>query len=101
MLAAVPERYSKTAIVYLDEKPYEPGDPVPVDGEAVPAAERLHLGFIDCEAGRNWAHACLYVRCGAERAQVDSGRLPPPLKGPGREMTVLRVGARVPGWARA
>jgi hypothetical protein len=65
----------------------------------VAAAERLHLGFVDCEAGRNWAHACLYVRCGAGEVRVDEGSLPPALAGTGRRLTVLAAGPRVPAWA--
>lgn len=72
---------------------------MPIDGHPVPAPEQLHLGFIDCEADRNWAHACLYVRCGTERVQVDPGSLPPLLKEANREMTVLQIGSRVPSWA--
>ena len=67
-------------------------------GRVEPAAERLHLGFIDCEAGRNWGHACLYVRCGAE-VRVDEGTLPPRLASAGRRLTVLAVGQQVPSWA--
>jgi hypothetical protein len=65
----------------------------------VAAEERLHLGFVDCEAGRNWAHACVYVRCGADEVRVDEGSLPPPLEGTGRRLTVLAAGSRVPSWA--
>jgi hypothetical protein len=98
-LAAIPDRYRDTAIAYLDETPYEPGEPVPVAGRSVPAEERLRLGFVDCEAGRNWAHACLYVRCGADEVRVDAGSLPPALAGTGRRLTVLAAGPKVPAWA--
>jgi hypothetical protein len=72
---------------------------VPVDGEQVPADERLLLGFIDCEAGMNWAHACIYVRVGSTRTRVDSGSLPPRLEGSGRKLTVVHAGTKVPAWA--
>ena len=72
---------------------------MPVAGQLVPADERLHLGFVDCEAGRNWGHACLYVRCGAEEVRVDAGTLPPRLESTGRRLTVLAVGTPVPPWA--
>ena len=87
-------------MAYLDETPYEPGEPVPAPSGAAPAGERLHLGFVDCEAGRNWGHACLYVRCGAEEVQVVEGTLPPRLD-PGRRLTALAAGKLVPPWAVA
>jgi hypothetical protein len=74
---------------------------VPHDGGTVPADTSLYLGFVDCEAGRNWAHACLYVRCTDDGVRVDAGGLPPQLEGTGRHLTVLAVGPGVPDWAIA
>ena len=103
MLAAVPTDRAVTAVAYLDETPYRPGEPVPLDGRSVPAEEELYLGFVDCEAGRNWGHECVYVRCGAGGVRADPGRLPPQpqLEGAGRRLTVLSVGPGVPAWAVA
>jgi hypothetical protein len=74
---------------------------VPLDGDTVPADASLYLGFVDCEAGRNWAHTCLYVRCSDDGVRVDAGGLPPRLRGTGRRLTVVTVGPHVPGWAIA
>ena len=54
-----------------------------------------------CQAGKNWAHACLYVRCGVDDDVTDitEARLPP-RSGPGdRTLTVQSVGVMVPSWA--
>jgi hypothetical protein len=103
VLEAVPADRAETAVAYLDETPYRQGEPVPLDGRTVPAEEELYLGFVDCEAGRNWGHECVYVRCGAGGVSVDTGSLPPQplLQGSGRRLAVLSVGPRVPAWAVA
>lgn len=67
----------------------------------MPADERLLLGFIDCEAGMNWGHTCVYVRVGSSRTQIDSGSLPPRLESTGRKLTVVHAGSSVPEWALA
>jgi hypothetical protein len=97
LLAAVPEDARDSAAAYLDETPYAEGEPVPVERGAEPASERLYLGFVDLEPGRNWGHACLYVRCG-KNVRTEQARLPPRLA-EGRALTLVSAGTNVPEWA--
>jgi hypothetical protein len=101
VIAAIPSRYRETAVAYLDEVPFRTGEPVPAESGPEIATRPVYFGFIDCQAGKNWAHACLYVRCGIDDdvTDVTEARLPP-RSGPGdRTLTVQAVGAMVPSWA--
>jgi hypothetical protein len=101
VIAAIPPRYRETAVAYLDEVPFRAGETVPGDSGQQVADRPVYLGFIDCQAGKNWAHACLYVLCGVDDdvTDVTEGRLPPRSAGVDRTLTVQAVGALVPSWA--
>ena len=67
-----------------------------------PAQRRpIYLGFIDCKAGKNWAHTCLYVRCGVDddTIEITEGGLPPRLAAGHRGLTLQVAGDMVPSWA--
>lgn len=101
VIAAIPPQYRETAVAYLDEVPFRPGEVVPVGSSPEVATRPVYLGFIDCKAGKNWAHTCLYVLCGIDDDVIDvtEAGLPPRFVTSDRTLTVLAVGKVVPSWA--
>jgi len=97
VVALVPRECRSASIAYIDETPYELGETISIDGRGESAGDRVFLGFIDCEAGSDWAHRCMYVRChlADDRVEAVEARLPPRLHGTGRRFKVAAVGPRV------
>jgi hypothetical protein len=100
-VSAVPPEDQETAVAYLAEEPIEPGDMLYVDRQPEAVEIRTFLGYVDCQAGRNWGHRCIYVRCGVDDSsvQLTSASFPPTL-GRGRLRFVPHaIGKNVPSWA--
>jgi len=99
VVALVPRECRSGAIAYIDETPYEQGETISIDGRGESTCDRVFLGFIDCHAGSDWAHRCMYVRCHVadDRVEAVEARLPPRLHGTGRQLTIAAIGRRVSG----
>lgn len=105
-LAAVPDDCRDTAAAYVHERPLAPGTVLLVDRQPEVVHTAIYLGFVDCQAGKNWGHRCRYVRCkvadvpmDGETVSVTEAQFPPTLKDGRIEWAAHFVGRNVPDWA--
>ncbi|HLN17036.1 MAG TPA: hypothetical protein VK277_09840 [Acidimicrobiales bacterium] len=100
-VSAVPPEDQETAVAYIAEEPLERGDVVYVDRRPEVVEKRTYLGYVDCEAGKNWGHRCRYVRCGVDDSSVEVtlASFPPTLARGRRQFVPQAIGKRVPDWA--
>jgi hypothetical protein len=100
ILAAVPRDFERTAAAYIADRCFAPGDILSLDRQPFTVDREIHFGFIDLEAGRNWAHACKCVLCNCPDDGVETRPLSfPPELGGDRRLIVIAVGNDVPNWA--
>ena len=100
ILAAVPRDFERTAAAYIADRCFAPGDILSLDRQPFTVDREIHFGFIDLEAGRNWAHACKCVLCNCTDDGVETRPLSfPPELGGDRRLIVIAVGNDVPNWA--
>jgi len=100
ILAAVPRSFERTAAAYIADRCFAPGDILSLDRQPFTVDREIHFGFIDLEAGRNWAHACKCVLCNCADHGIEIRPLSFPLElGGDRRLVLIGVGEDVPGWA--
>ena len=100
ILAAVPRSFERTAAAYIADRCFAPGDILSLDRQPFTVDREIHFGFIDLEAGRNWAHACMCVLCNCADHGIEIRPLSfPPELGGDRRLVLIGVGEDVPGWA--
>jgi len=100
ILAAVPHSFARTAAAYIADRSFAPGDILSLDRQPFTVDREIHFGFIDLEAGRNWAHACMCVLCNCADHGIEIRPLSFPLElGGDRRLVLIGVGEDVPGWA--
>jgi len=98
--AAVPRGFERTAAAYIADRCFAPGDILSLDRQPFTVDREIHFGFIDLEAGRNWAHACMCVLCNCADHGIEIRPLSfPPELGVHRRLVVIVVGDDVPDWA--
>jgi hypothetical protein len=102
-IAAIPSECAATAVAYVDPIPVDAGEVILVDRRPEPVGVAVRLGYVDCEAGRNWGHRCVLVRVPVDGGAVivTETTLPPTVEGGGRDFQVVAVGGAVPAWAVA
>jgi len=100
ILAAVPHSFVRTAAAYIADRCFAPGEILSLDRQPFTVDREIHFGFIDLEAGRNWAHACMCVLCNCADHGIEIRPLsfPPELGGDSR-LVLIGVGDDVPDWA--
>lgn len=100
IVAAVPHGFARTAAAYIADRRFVPGEILSLDRQPFTVDREIHFGFIDLEAGRNWAHACMYVLCNCADDGIEIRPLSfPPELGGDRRLVVIAVGDDVPDWA--
>ena len=100
ILAAAPHSFARTAAAYIADRCFAPGDILSLDRQPFTVDREIHFGFIDLEAGRNWAHACKCVLCNCADHGIEIRPLSFPLElGGDRRLVLIGVGEDVPGWA--
>jgi hypothetical protein len=100
ILTAVPGRFARTAVAYIADRCFAPGQILSLDRQPFTIDREIHFGFIDLEAGRNWAHACMCVLCNCTDEGIEIRPLSfPPKLGGERRLVVIAVGDDVPDWA--
>ena len=100
IVAAVPVGFARTAVAYIADRCFAPGDILSLDRQPFSVDREIHFGFIDLEAGRNWAHACKCVLCNCADNGVEIRSLSfPPELGGDRHLVVIAAGDDVPNWA--
>jgi hypothetical protein len=79
---------------------FVPGGVLSLDRQPFTLDREIHFGFIDLEAGRNWAHACMCVLCNCADDGIEIRPLSflPELGGE-RRLVVIAVGDDVADWA--
>ena len=100
ILAAVPHSFERMAAAYIADRCFAPGEILSLDRQPFAVDREIHFGFIDLEAGRNWAHACMCVlyNCADHGIEIRPLSFPPELGGD-RRLVLIGVGDDVPGWA--
>jgi len=100
ILTAVPDGFARTAVAYIADRCFAPGQILSLDRQPFTIDREIHFGFIDLEAGRNWAHACMCVLCNCTDEGIEIRPLSfPPKLGGERRLVVIAVGDEVPDWA--
>ena len=100
ILAAVPRGFARTAVAYIADRCFAPGEILSLDRQPFTLDREIHFGFIDLEAGRNWAHACMCVLCNCADDGIEMRPLSfPPDLGGERRLVVIAVGDDVADWA--
>jgi hypothetical protein len=100
ILTAVPGGFARTAVAYIADRCFAPGQILSLDRQPFTIDREIHFGFIDLEAGRNWAHACMCVLCNCTDEGIEIRPLSfPPKLGGERRLVVIAVGDDVPDWA--
>ena len=100
ILTAVPSGFARTAVAYIADRCFAPGQILSLDRQPFTIDREIHFGFIDLEAGRNWAHACMCVLCNCTDEGIEIRPLSfPPKLGGERRLIVIAVGDDVPDWA--
>ena len=100
ILAAVPHSFARTAAAYIADRCFAPGEILSLDRQPFTVDREIHFGFIDLEAGRNWAHACMCVLCNCADHGIEIRPLSfPPELGGDRRLVLIGVGDDVPAWA--
>ena len=100
ILAAVPHSFARTAAAYIADRCFAPGEILSLDRQPFTVDREIHFGFIDLEAGRNWAHACMCVLCNCADHGIEIRPLSfPPELGGDRRLVLIGVGDDVPDWA--
>jgi hypothetical protein len=100
ILTAVPDGFARTAVAYIADRCFAPGQILSLDRQPFTIDREIHFGFIDLEAGRNWAHACMCVLCNCTDEGIEIRPLSfPPKLGGERRLVVIAVGDDVPDWA--
>ena len=99
-MAAVPHSFARTAAAYIADRCFAPGEILSLDRQPFTVDREIHFGFIDLEAGRNWAHACMCVLCNCADHGIEIRPLSfPPELGGDRRLVLIGVGDDVPDWA--
>jgi hypothetical protein len=100
-VSAIPEEDQLTSVAYVAEAPFVPGDVLYVDRHREVVSRPIYLGYVDCQAGKNWGHRCIYVRCGIvdSAVEVSEARFPPTVETGPRRFTAQSIGTNVPSWA--
>jgi len=100
ILAAVPRGFARTAAAYIADRCFARGEILSLDRQPFTVDRQIHFGFIDLEAGRNWAHACMCVLCNSADHGIEIRPLSfPPELGGDRRLVLIVVGDDVPDWA--
>jgi len=100
IVAAVPRGSERTAAAYIADRCFAPGDILSLDRQPFAVDREIHFGFIDLEAGRNWAHACKCVLCNCADDGIEIRPLSfPPELGGDRCLVLIVAGDDVPDWA--
>jgi hypothetical protein len=100
IVAAVPRGFVRTAATYIADRCLASGDILSLDRQPFTVDREIHFGFIDLEAGRNWAHSCQCVLCNCADDGVEIRPLSfPPELGGNRRLVLIVVGDDVPDWA--
>jgi hypothetical protein len=101
IVAAVPPESRDTAVAYVVESPFLPGEEIPIDRRSERTSKPVYLGFIDLQPGQNWTHLCRYVLGGVDDNSVEirNASFPPSMSGSQRRFTPVWVGRDVPRWA--
>ena len=100
ILAAVPRGFARTAVAYITDRCFAPGEILSLDRQPFTVDREIHFGFVDLEAGRNWAHPCMCVLCNCADDGIEIRPLSfPPELGGDRRLVVIAVGDDVPDWA--
>ena len=99
-MAAVPRGFGRTAAAYIADRCFARGQILSLDRKPFTVDREIHFGFIDLEAGRNWAHPCMCVLCNCADDGIEIRPLSfPPELGGDRRLVVIAVGDDVPDWA--
>ena len=100
ILAAVPRGFARTTVAYIADRCFAPGEILSLNRQPFTVDRAIHFGFIDLEAGRNWAHACKCVLCNCADDEIEIRPLSfPPELGGDKRLVVITIGDDVPDWA--
>ena len=100
ILAAVPRGFARTTVAYIADRCFAPGEILSLNRQPFTVDRAIHFGFIDLEAGRNWAHACKCVLCNCADNGIEIRPLSfPPELGGDKHLVVITIGDDVPDWA--
>ena len=98
-MAAVPRGFERTAAAYIADGCFVRGQILSLDRQPFTVDREIHFGFVDLEAGRNWAHACMCVLCNCADDGIEIRPLSfPPELGGDKRLVVIAVGDDVPDW---
>ena len=102
-LASLSEEEASRAVVYVNDRPLEPGDELEVDGGRVSIDAPTVVAFADLEPGVNWGHRSRYllVDSGTGEVRPVDAQFPPFLRGMPAGWRVAYRAPGVPDWAVA